>query len=120
MTEHTYWLTIGRNIDQERAELSDRAWNNFREDLDYAIKRCDGRTVSTIVGGTARWQGEEEDTYGHLITIAATDVEYLRQQLRSLAAFYGQEAIGMVGGPGPSIVTADPGMRPGIGAKISV
>jgi hypothetical protein len=101
----TYWLSIGRNIG---AEPMDHAlWGEFRTALVHALTDR-GATIITTVDGQSSWNDQPEATYLVLVTDWPTGrrADALQRRLEHLASIYGQEAIGLVGGPGETLVYA--------------
>lgn len=97
MIDHTYWVSIGRNVGA--SPMSEDAWRAFRHGVDDAVVRVAGRYV-TSVRGSSTWAGAAEETYLLLATIPAENVAELRRILARLATAHDQDAIGFVGGPG--------------------
>ena len=97
---HTYWATIGRNVNLGGPPLLSTEWEAFRTRLRNDVTvACGGEILSSIVGRSS-WDGEEEETYALLFTIGADYVAPLRHRLSGLARTYHQDAIGFVGGHG--------------------
>lgn len=99
----TYWVSIGRNVGAE--PLSDEGWECFQDATEKAILRRRA-SILTSVAGVSDWQGLEEQTVLYLLTISSAEVPTLRIGLAHLAKSYRQDAIGFVGGPGETLVTA--------------
>ncbi len=102
-TTLTVWVSIGRNVGSD--PMNDQDWSDFFAHVHTACLVWGN--VVTNVTGRSFWNGDEEETKLILVTIpTAYGPENLRRSLARLAAQYGQEAIGFVGGPGESLVTA--------------
>ena len=102
---HTYWATIGRNRPTGQT-LSTGEWQAFRSDLRHAAQLWGNEILATIDNGTSTWQGEIEQTFAVLFTIDPPFLPALRGTLGRHVRHYGQDAIGLVGGPGESLVLA--------------
>ena len=96
---HTYWSTIGRNRPTGQT-LSTGEWQAFRSDLRHAVQLWGSEILATIDNGTSTWQGETEQTFAILFTIDPRFLPALRENLGRHVRRYGQDAIGLVGGPG--------------------
>ena len=104
-TNHpTYWISIGRNVGAE--PMSDYDWNHFRYTLAREAGKA-GTIVASVRDGVSAWHGGEEDTFLLLVSIpSARKVSALKLSLARLARDYDQDAIGFVGGIGPTTVEA--------------
>ena len=105
MTTHTYWASIGRNVAPGKLRpagpLADDQWNWFASDLRSVVTNHDGTILAEVTGGRSTWEGESEETY--LLLFTAPDshaVEIIRAVFASIARYYCQDCIGLVGGPG--------------------
>lgn len=105
MSAHTYWASIGRNT-RNGGTLSDADWARFMARLRDDIVQSCGGTIITSVTGPGEWNGDSEDSHLILFTIAPEYVAPLRHRLQWLANLYLQEAIGLVGGPGDTLIYA--------------
>jgi hypothetical protein len=102
----TYWASIGRNTGDD--VFGAQHWSRFQRTVLDDIERACGGTVVVTVNGRSKWNGQPEDTFLVLFTIAPSYVAPLRHRLASTARTFGQEAIGLVGGIGPTLVHAKP------------
>lgn len=102
MTTHTYWASIGRNIGTE--PMADADWARFCDET-RRVAALWGSVITTAAG-TSTWQDDNEDAFLVLFTIEEDTLDALRYSLRNLARTYGQDAIGLVGGPGESLIHA--------------
>jgi hypothetical protein len=93
---HTYWVSIGRNVGAD--PLSDAGWTDFQESVVSTILRH-GRLVSQVEGRSVSSDWSPEDTALFLTVVPADHVPNVRAILSATASYYGQEAIGFVGGP---------------------
>lgn len=105
MTTHTYWTSIGRNVGTEPMGRTD--WRHFKRATEQVILNRGGGILASVKGRST-WNDEEEETVLYLFDIRAHEVPTLREGLASLARAYRQDAIGLVGGPGESLVHAAP------------
>jgi hypothetical protein len=97
-----YWLSIGRNVGAEPMNATD--WRYFCHELARIAGRH-GSTITSVRGGVAQWDGNDEDTFLLLVTIPARNVARIRKDLARLARDYEQDAIGFVGGNDDGLVT---------------
>jgi len=102
MTTHTYWASIGRDTTYG-GTLCQYDWERFADRLATVIVTHGGEIVATV-DGASQWQGQPEDTHLALFTIDGAEVSELRAHLAIVASRYHQEAIGLVGGPGVTLV----------------
>jgi len=103
MSDHTYWISIGRNVGDRPMPLE--RWHDFQNACE-AVFRGVSATIVTEVGGRGGWEGETEDTHLFLVSLPAHSVNLLRARLALLLPIYTQDAIGFVGGPGESLIFA--------------
>jgi len=99
---HTYWISIGRNVGDDPATLS--VWADFQADARSVFAREHAAIVAEV-DGHSTWNGQSEATHLFLVSLRADSVPTLRTRLSHLASKYGQDAIGLVGGPGSSLVS---------------
>lgn len=100
---YTYWASIGRNVGSSPARTGE--WIGFRAELHGVIRALDGQIITTV-DGESDWAGDPEETHLVLFSVDATRLPTLRGCLADLGQRYNQDAIGLVGGPGTSLVEA--------------
>lgn len=100
---HTYWASIGRNIGTD--PMSDHEWTIARHDLQGAAQLWGTAVLSTIEGSSS-YKGRDEGAYAVLFTIEPRFLDALRDGLQRLAVRHQQESVGLVGGPGETLVYA--------------
>lgn len=102
--QSTYWVSIGRNVGD--TPLSHDDWQTFHRDVRDTIHECHGTILSTV-RGTSEWEGTNEDCVLILATFPTpVYVASVRAILASLARHWQQDAIGLVGGSGESLIFA--------------
>lgn len=91
--------------------MTTTVWRGFQDSLDRILEEHGGAII-TRVTGVSTWNGGTEETYLVLVSLpepAAAGSQYgdsVADRLADLARAYRQDAIGLVGGPGESIVEA--------------
>ena len=91
----TIYVSIGRNIG--KAPMARPSWNNFAEEVVYAVEDYHGNIFFRGYGQGA-YDGTTEDSYVVGATIAEGMLIHLRTVLAELAEKYSQECIALVSG----------------------
>jgi len=95
---NTVTVTIGRNVGEKPLPPAD--WTSFRAAVRQAVETV-GAEIYVDSTGRGRW-GEvwEDNAIIHAGDVDSALVPALRRTLASLAAIYGQDAIGLAVGTG--------------------
>ena len=107
-TTNHYWVSIGRNRKGTTTPLDSGDWDEFQDSIRRSAALW-GTCTGVEVHGHSTWEGTgPEETFLLLLEIREDSVDGLRSSLARTADWYDQEAIGLVGGPGETLVQADP------------
>jgi hypothetical protein len=90
----TVIITIGRNVNGQ--PMDERDWEAFTrcvKDTLFAIVPRDSGTLHTVAHGTGHWEGETEETYTVVCSIASEYVDPVRESIALAGQSYRQEAI---------------------------